>query len=107
MTDRAHLGKTGERIAAKFLTDHGLEVVGRNLEVGRGEIDLLAFDGRDRVVVEVRTVTGVGDPIDAVGHSKRRQVRSLAGTVGAGRVDFVGVGVGPDGVVIHWVPGCS
>jgi Holliday junction resolvase-like predicted endonuclease len=82
-------------------------VVARNLQVGRGEIDLLAMDGRVRVVVEVRTVTGNGDPIDAVDESKRRQVRSLAGKLGAARLDFVGVGFGPDGVVIHWVPGCG
>jgi putative endonuclease len=82
-------------------------VVARNLQVGRGEIDLLAIDGRDRVVVEVRTITGDGDPIDAVDEFKRRQVRSLAGKVRATRVDFVGVGFRPDGVVIHWVPGCG
>ena len=77
------------------------------MEVGRGEIDLLARDGDDRVVVEVRAITGARDPIDAVDFSKRRQVRLLAGRVGATRVDFVGVGVGPDDVVIHWVPGCG
>jgi Holliday junction resolvase-like predicted endonuclease len=82
-------------------------VVAANVNVGRGEIDLLGIDGRTRVAVEVRTTTAGGDPIDAVGPSKRRQVMSLARRIGAGRVDFVGVGIGPTAVVVHWVPGCD
>jgi Holliday junction resolvase-like predicted endonuclease len=81
--------------------------VARNVDVGRGEIDLIAVDHGQRVVVEVRTVTGEGDPIDAVGHSKRRRVRRLAGSIGAARVDFVGVRLGVDDVLVHWVPGCG
>jgi putative endonuclease len=107
VTDRARLGAAGERIAARFLADHGLRIVASNVELGRGELDLLAIDGEERVVVEVRTITGAGDPIEAVGHAKRRRVRSLAGQVGATRVDFLGVGMGPEGVVIHWVPACG
>jgi putative endonuclease len=101
------LGIAGERVAARFLTDHGLEVVARNVDVGRGELDLLAIDRDTRVVVEVRTITGLGDPIDAVGPSKRRRVSALAGRIGAGRVDFIGVGIGPDEALVHWVPGCG
>jgi Holliday junction resolvase-like predicted endonuclease len=99
-------------MAAAFLTSHGVEVVARNVrldrgEVDRGEIDLLAIDHGQRVVVEVRTVTGRGDPIDAVGHAKRRRVRRLASAIGAARVDFVGVRIGADDVLVHWVPGCG
>jgi putative endonuclease len=96
----------GEEIAARFLTDHGLEVVARNVKIGGGELDLLATDGPIRVVAEVRATTGdLDDPIDAVDEGKRRHVRMLAHAVGATRVDFVGVGIGSSGVVIHWVPG--
>ena len=97
----------GEWIAARFLTEHGLDVIARNVEVDEGELDLVARDRRARVVIEVRTVTTGGDPIDAVGESKRHRVRTLAGKVGASRVDFVGVGLGRDAVVVHWVPGCG
>ena len=97
----------GERIAARFLTSHGLEVIGRNVEVGRGELDLLALDRGQRVVVEVRAITSDRDPIDAIGPGKRRRVTRLAATAGASRVDFLGVRIGPDDVVIHWVPGCG
>ncbi len=81
-------------------------MVSRNLEVDGGEIDILARDGDARVVIEVRTITGdLADPIDAVDHRKRTRVRRLAHAVRATRVDFVGVGLGDGGVVVHWVPG--
>jgi Holliday junction resolvase-like predicted endonuclease len=100
----------GERIAATFLSDHGLDVVRRNLEVAgvesiRGELDLLALDRGQRVVIEVRAITSDRDPIDAIGPGKRRRVSRLAGAVGAARVDFLGIRFGPDDVVVHWVPG--
>jgi putative endonuclease len=105
--DKITVGALGETIAATFLDSHGLEVVARNVAVGSGEIDLVAIDRGQRVVVEVRTVTGDGDPIDAIGPAKRRRVRALAGAVGGSRVDFVGVRLGVDDIVVHWVPGCG
>ncbi|HEY7469823.1 MAG TPA: YraN family protein [Acidimicrobiia bacterium] len=107
LSDRAAVGDAGERIAARFLSDHGLRVLARNVGVGTGEIDLLAIDHGVRVVAEVRAITGDGDPIDAVGARKRQRVRRLAAMAGAQRVDFVGVRLGVDGVVVHWVPGCG
>jgi putative endonuclease len=101
------VGALGENIAADFLRSHGLEVVARNVEIAKGELDLLATDRGEKVVVEVRTITAEGDPIDAVSPSKRRRVRSLARAAGAARVDFVGVRLGADDVLVHWVPGCG
>jgi Holliday junction resolvase-like predicted endonuclease len=95
----------GERLARWFLDDHGLRVVATNIRVERGEIDILALDRGERVAVEVRTITGEGEPIDAVDPSKRRRVRHLARQAGASRVDFVGVRIAPDAAVFHWVPG--
>jgi Holliday junction resolvase-like predicted endonuclease len=66
---------------------------------------LVARDGTTTVVVEVRTITGDGDPLDAVDATKRRRVSSLARRVGARRVDFLGVALRPDAVVFHWLPG--
>lgn len=70
-----------------------------------GELDIVATDGSTRVVVEVRSVTGPGDPIDAITTSKRRHVRRLATHVRASRTDFVGVAIGERGLTVHWVPG--
>jgi putative endonuclease len=88
-----------------FLDEHGVEVVGRNIEVPGGELDLLALDEGQRLAVEVRTRVGGGDPIDAVGYEKRRHVRRLASSVGAARTDLVGVRVSVGSVDVHWVPG--
>ncbi len=82
-------------------------MVARNVAVSGGEIDLVAFDGRTRVAVEVRTVTGAYDPIDAIDPAKRRRVRALASRAGASRVDFVGVGLRESSIDIHWLPGLS
>lgn len=77
----------------------------RNVAVDRGEIDIVATDSNTKVAIEVRTVTGDGDPIDAVDPAKRAHVRRLAGNAGVGRVDFLGVGFRSWGVEVHWVPG--
>jgi Holliday junction resolvase-like predicted endonuclease len=82
-----------------------LAFIARNVESDGGEIDLLMSDGGTRVVVEVRTITTGGDPVDAVGLEKRRVVRRLAGRLGAGRVDFLGVSFQNWGAEVHWVPG--
>lgn len=62
-------------------------------------------DEGQMVAVEIRTVTGAGDPIDAVDTAKRSHVRRLAGKAGVSRVDFLGVGFRPWGVEVHWLPG--
>ena len=82
-----------------------MRIVGRNIAVEGGEIDLCAMDGRSRVVVEVRATTGAGDPIDAIGPDKRDHVEALAIRSGARRVDFVGERLGDAAFDVHWVPG--
>lgn len=79
----------------------------RNLVLAEGEIDLIARDGAKRVAVEVRTITGPGDPIDAVDPGKRRRVATLAGRTGVARVDLIGIALRSWGIEIHWVPGGS
>lgn len=99
------MGAAGEDFAIWWLTQRGLTFVARNVDVDGGEIDLLMSDGGTRVVIEVRAVTTGGDPIDAVGPEKRRLVRRLAGGLGAGRVDYLGVSFQNWGAEVHWVPG--
>lgn len=69
-----------------------------------GELDLIALDGATRVVVEVRTRVGRGDPIDAVDDTKREKVARLGAAGGARRVDLVGVSIRERWVDVHWVP---
>jgi len=58
----------------------GMDVVDRNVRMGRGEIDLVARDKDQVVFVEVkfRTAGGKGTPFDAVGAKKREDVAKAA-----------------------------
>jgi putative endonuclease len=52
---RRTLGLLGERLAAAHLERLGFAIVARNVRTRYGEIDLIAFDGRTLVFVEVKT----------------------------------------------------
>lgn len=96
-----------EELAVGFLIKHRVRVVGRNLIVGRGEIDVLALIDGIRSVVEIRSVRQgreLIDPISLFDVAKARQVRGLAVEVGARRVDLVTVSFSPAGVDLHWLP---
>ena len=73
-------GKMGEEMAARYLEDQGYLIVERNYRKGHLEIDLLALDGDEIVVVEVKTRSHdiILDPEDAVGHKKRLALIRLA-----------------------------
>lgn len=58
MNERQQLGGFGERVAAHRLQSLGMHVIDRNVRVGRAELDLVARDGEEIVVVEVRTRRG-------------------------------------------------
>ncbi len=74
------LGRYGEQLAADHLVAAGLVVLDRNWRCPRGELDLVARDGRTLVFVEVktRTSTAYGHPAEAVGHAKSARIRRLA-----------------------------
>jgi putative endonuclease len=77
---RERAARCGEAIAAEFLVLRGMEVVDRNVRMGRGEIDLVARD-RDQVVfveVKFRTAGGKATPFEAVGRKKREDVAKAA-----------------------------
>lgn len=108
MTDvRAAIGESGEALAAGFLRRHGLTVVATNVVSADGEIDLCARDGNRKVVVEVRTITGPSEVLDAFPAVKATRVGALARSFGADRVDFVGVRLGPDAVEFRWAKGVA
>ncbi|MEQ8764997.1 MAG: YraN family protein [Planctomycetota bacterium] len=48
-------GSAGERWAARLIERHGLEVIARNWTFSGGEIDLIARDGQELVLIEVKT----------------------------------------------------
>jgi putative endonuclease len=78
---RQHLGRLGEDLALAHLERLGYTLVARNHRTRYGEIDLVVFDGRTLVFVEVKTrrasATGRG-PWEALDERKRRQVRRMS-----------------------------
>ncbi|NBW97674.1 MAG: YraN family protein [Planctomycetia bacterium] len=77
---RDSLGKRGEAEAAGYLRGIGYRIVATRERVLRGDIDIVALDGRTVVFVEVRsrTDTNHGHPAETVGHQKQRRVAQLA-----------------------------
>jgi putative endonuclease len=77
---RKRLGAEGERAAESLLRREGYRVLARNYRCPLGEIDLVALDGETVVFVEVKTRTdeSFGDPLEAVGARKQRQVARVA-----------------------------
>ena len=117
---RQRMGRAAEALVADSLERRGMRIVARNARtsVVRGEIDLIALDGRALVFVEVKalragSVAGPERPAIAVGHRKRHKLRSLAiawlrdhdGSVpphGALRFDVVGVRLDSGGRAVEW-----
>jgi putative endonuclease len=77
---RNALGRYGERVAARHLTDRGMVVLDRNWRCDAGEIDLVLRDRDVLVVCEVKTRSsdGCGTPHEAVGPVKLQRLQLLA-----------------------------
>ncbi len=74
------VGAYGERVAARTLTELGMRVLDRNWRTRQGELDIVAMDGDEVVVVEVKTRSGgsFGHPAEAVTREKVLRLRRLA-----------------------------
>lgn len=73
-------GKMGEQMAAKYLVDQGYIILEHNYRRGHLEIDLIALDKDELVIVEVksRAHDTILQPEDAVDHKKRLSLIRLA-----------------------------
>lgn len=74
------LGDYGERLAVRYLSDHGMTVVDRNWRCVRGELDIVALDGGCLAFVEVKTrsTEAFGAPFEAVTRLKLARLRLLS-----------------------------
>jgi putative endonuclease len=86
---RRALGDLGEEIAASHLIRLGFRILARNVRTRYGEIDLIAFDGKALVIVEVKTrrcrarADGTGpqcNPLERLRPSQQARLRRLAVT---------------------------
>jgi putative endonuclease len=72
MAKHISLGKKGEAIAKKYLEEKGYKILETNWRCDKDEIDIIAMDGDELVIVEVKTRSTdfYGKPEDAVGYYK-------------------------------------
>ena len=69
------IGSWGEDLAVEYLASEGYAIAGRNIRVGRTEIDIIAMKGDGIMFVEVKTrTTHFKDPLDAVSRDKMRRL---------------------------------
>lgn len=72
MARHNELGKKGEDIAKKMLSEKGYAIIETNWRFDKDEIDIIAKDGDELVIVEVKTRSTeyFGFPEEAVGSQK-------------------------------------
>lgn len=77
---RQQLGKLGEDVAVTYLTTLGYDILERNWRCPLGELDIIARELNDLVVVEVKTRRNwhYGLPQEAVHWQKYRRLCQLA-----------------------------
>jgi putative endonuclease len=78
--NRAERGRSGEDAAVRLLQVRGYRIVGRNVRLPGGEIDVIARDGDTVVFVEVkaRGSAAFGSAVGAVDARKRATLRAIA-----------------------------
>jgi putative endonuclease len=74
------VGRYGEDVAVRHLTEAGLEIVARNWRCPEGEIDIVARERGALVICEVKTrsTDRYGVPAEAVSRRKADRLRRLA-----------------------------
>lgn len=74
------LGKSGEEIAHHYLIKKKYRIIARNFRFFRGEIDIIAYDKKTLVFIEVKTrkSKAFGLPEEAVTLRKQQQIRRIA-----------------------------
>ena len=80
MAEHNDFGKLGEELAVNYLIEKGYEILERNWRNIHKEIDIIARDGKDLVVVEVKTRQNDenGEPDMAVTRKKQRMLIAAA-----------------------------
>ncbi|MEV6778512.1 YraN family protein [Streptomyces syringium] len=119
MNARGALGRYGENLAARRLTEAGIVILERNWRCRAGEIDVVALDADALVVCEVKTRRSGSyeHPMAAVTPVKAERLRRLAACwlerhggppPGGVRIDLVGVVVPDRGApVVEHVKGVA
>ena len=101
-------GAAGESLAAAYLTLIGWDILARNTQLGGVEVDVVALDGRTRVLIEVkyRARTDYGGAALAVDRAKRERLRRAAGALlsnggGPVRIDVLALELDGEGLTLR------
>ncbi len=80
MAQHNELGKLGEEIAVRYLLGLGYKILERNWRNRHKEIDIIAMDGEELVIVEVKTRMNDDfcEPYMSVTRAKQRLLISAA-----------------------------
>lgn len=80
MSDTKDVGNKGEAIAAAQLTALGYEILERNWRYDRAEADIVAIQGGDVVIIEVKTRRGRdahNRALESITPAKQKTLRKL------------------------------
>jgi putative endonuclease len=102
VSSKDDLGRLGEQLVADHLRLLGWRILDRNWRCAAGEVDIVALDDGELVIVEVKTrrSRSFGDPLEGVTDAKLTRLCVLAGAwrrahptvrVTSSRIDLVGV----------------
>ncbi|HXC04203.1 MAG TPA: YraN family protein [Bacteroidia bacterium] len=80
MADHNELGAEGERIALRYLQSKSYAILETNWKDRAGELDIIAREGNEVVIVEVKTRTGtqIVDAERAITRQKQARMIKLA-----------------------------
>ncbi len=80
MAEHNNLGRKGEELAKQHLENAGYEILDENWRFGKAEVDLIAYQNKTIIFVEVKTRTGnaFGEPEDFVDAAKQALLVSAA-----------------------------
>lgn len=104
--DHLETGRLGESLAEQYFRGKGWTILGRNIRVRFGELDLVALDEDELVIVEVRTRSiGKVLPAEETVGPRKLKVLVRSGRIyvekcrwtGPWRIDLLGINLDPGG----------
>lgn len=80
MENPKNIGKLGEKLAEKYLLKNNYKMVEKNFRCKFGEIDIIAYDKKELVFIEVKTRTSnkYGTGINSIDKNKEKHLYKTA-----------------------------
>ncbi|RMD59011.1 YraN family protein [Candidatus Parcubacteria bacterium] len=111
MNQRQQLGKWGEELACFYLKKQGYKILKRNLKLSYQEIDIVAQQDEETVLVEVKTRTALETAEAALISKKKKHLKKALMTycrqsgiyLEKARIDFIAIDwFGENGHLTHY-----